>query len=136
MKIFIICSKHFYHRIPRIRKFLESKNHKITLPNSFEEPFKEEEMKMLSREEHVKFKQKMMKLHEPKIKMNDAVLVLNFEKKGIPNYIGGGTFMEIVKAWELNKKIFFWNPIPNCSFTDELMGINPEIIHGDLSKIN
>ena len=47
-----------------------------------------------------------MKLHEPKVKANDAGLVLNFEKKGIPNYIGGGTFMEIIKAWELNKKIF------------------------------
>ena len=76
-----------------------------------------------------------MRLHEPKIKKNDAILVLNFEKKGIPNYLGGGTFMEIVKAWELKKKIFFFNPIPKCSFTDELTGINPIIINKDLSKI-
>jgi len=63
------------------------------------------------------------------------VLVLNFEKKGLPNYIGGATFMEIVKAWELNKKIFFWNPLPKCSFTDELIGINPVIIDGNLDLI-
>ena len=135
MKIFIVCSKHFYHKIPEIKKALELKNHEITLPNSFEEPFKEEKMKLLSKKQHIKFKQKMMRLHEPKIKKNDAILVLNFKKKGIPNYIGGGTFMEVVKAWELNKRIFFWNPLPNCSFTDELIGINPEIINRDLSKI-
>lgn len=135
MKIMLICSKHFYHKIPGIKSFLESKGHKITLPNSYEEPFQEERMKSLSIEDHRKFKQKMMKLHGPQIKKNDAVLVLNFMKNGIPNYIGGGTFMEVVKAWELNKKIFFWNPLPNCSFTDELKGINPIIINRDLNKV-
>lgn len=105
------------------------------MPNSFDEPFKEEEMKQLSKEDHIIFKQKMMKLHEPKVKKNDAILVLNFEKNSIPNYIGGGTFMEIVKAWELNKKIFFYNPLPKCAFTDELIGINPVIILGNLTKI-
>jgi hypothetical protein len=135
MKIFIACSKHLYYKIPKIKEYLESLGHKITLPNSYEKPFKEEEIKKLSKEEHIKFKQKMMRLHEPKIKENDAVLVLNFEKKGIQNYIGGATFMEVVKAWELNKKIFFWNSLPNCSFTDELLGINPVILNGDLTKI-
>jgi len=135
MKIFIACSKYFYHKIIPIKKLLEEKGYEITLPNSYEEPFKEEEMKKISKEEHIKFKQKMMKLHEPKIKRNDAILVLNFEKKGIPNYVGGGTFMEIVKAWELEKKIFFFNPLPNCSFTDELKGINPLIINGNLQLI-
>ena len=77
----------------------------------------------------------MMKLHSSTIKKNDAVLVLNLEKKGIPNYIGGATFMEIIKAWELNKKIFFFNPIPNCSFTDELTAINPIILNRDLLLI-
>lgn len=43
--------------------------------------------------------------------------------------------MEIVKAWELDKKIFFYNPLPKCSFTDELEGINPKIINGDLNLI-
>lgn len=135
MKIFIVCSKHFYHEIPSIREELEKAGHKITLPNSYEDPFKEEKMKQLSKDEHMKFKQKMMKLHEPKIKKSDAIFVLNFEKGSIPNYIGGGTFIEVVKAWELNKKIFFYNPLPKCAFTDELIGINPTVLLGDLSKI-
>ena len=135
MRIFVACSKHFYSNIKDIREKLEKNGHSITLPNSYEEPLKEERMKALGLKEHIRFKQKMMKLHEPKIKANDAILVLNFEKKGIHNYIGGGTFMEIVKAWELNKKIFLYNPIPNCSFTDEIVGINPKVLNGDLNLI-
>ncbi|MEK6859670.1 MAG: hypothetical protein AABX54_02535 [Nanoarchaeota archaeon] len=105
------------------------------LPNSYDEPFKEEEMKKLSTEEHSSWKRQMMLLHEPKIKQNDAILVLNLEKNNQPNYIGGATFMEIIKAWELGKKIFFYNPIPDNIFKDEILGINPIIINQDLSRI-
>jgi hypothetical protein len=135
MKIFIVCSKYFYNKVPKIKEILEKRGHKITLPNSFEEPFKEEEIKKISPEEHSKWKREMMKRTEKDIPKNDAILVLNFEKKGIPNYIGGATFIEIIKAWELNKKIFFMNPLPNCSFTDELKGMNPIIINQDLNLI-
>lgn len=135
MKIMILCSKHFYCKIPEIKKVLENKGHKLKMPNSYDEPFKEEKMKTLSREEHIKWKAEMMKKDEENINPQDAVLVLNFEKKGIPNYIGGATFLEVYMAWKLNKKIFFYNPLPNCSFTDELIGMNPIMINGDLSKI-
>jgi len=135
MKIFIGCSKHFYSKINKIKKELEENEHKITLPNSFNNPFKEEEMKNLNKEEHIKWKSNMMKKDETNIKPNDAILILNFEKHGKPNYIGGATFLEVYKAWELNKKIFFYNPLPKCSFTDELIGINPIIINGDLNLI-
>jgi len=135
MNIFIICSKHFYDRVSEIADELKSYGHKTTFPNSYESPFEEEDMKRKGLEHHINFKQKMMRLHEPKIKINDAVLALNFDKNSQSNYIGGGTFMEIVKAWELNKKIYLYNPIPECIFTDELKGINPLIIHKDLTKI-
>lgn len=77
----------------------------------------------------------MLKKDEKNILHQEAILVLNFEKKRIPNYIGGATFLEIYKAFELNKKIFFYNPLPKCSFTDELIAIDPIIINGDLNKI-
>lgn len=135
MKIFIVSSKHFYKYVPKIKEELEKKGHKVMLPNSFDFPLKEEEMKKLSDEEHKEWKSKMMKLHGPKIKKNDAILVLNFKKGNYLNYIGGATFMEITKAWELNKKIFFLNPIPKCCFTDELKAINPKIINSKLDSI-
>src|SRR3989344_7212195 len=99
MNIFICCSKHFYNKIPPIKEELEKKGHKITLPNSYDEPFKEEELKRIGKEEHSKWKGDMIKLQEDKIKANDSVLVLNFEKNGQPNYIGGATFLEMFKAW-------------------------------------
>jgi len=38
MKIFIICSKVFYEKIPEIKKKLEDAGHEITLPNCFDDP--------------------------------------------------------------------------------------------------
>lgn len=66
----------------------------------------------------------------------DAVLVLNLDKHGIKNYIGGNTLMEIGFAHVLNQKIFLYNPIPDIQFyKSEIEAVQPVIIHGDLSKI-
>ncbi len=135
MKIMILCSNHFYEKIPLIKEKLENLGHKLKMPNSYDRPFREKEMEKLSEEEHIKWKGSMMKKDEENIRPQDAVLVLNFEKKRIPNYIGGATFQEIYMAWRMNKKIFLYNSLPNCSFTDELKGISPTIINGDLNKI-
>ena len=83
----------------------------------------------------IKIENDYLNQHYKNILESDAVLVINFEKKGIPNYIGGATFLEIYKAFELDKKIFFYNPIPICSFTDELIAIDPIIINRNLEVI-
>jgi len=135
MKIFICCSKHFYDKVPPIKKELEGKGHIITPPNSYDKPFQEERMKEASKEAHIEWKSKMLRLQTEKVMANDALLVLNYEKRGQPNYIGGATFLEIFKAFELRKKIFLVNPIPEGTFHDELSAINPTVLNGDLSKI-
>lgn len=67
----------------------------------------------------------------------DAVLVLNFDKKGIKNYIGGNTFLEIGFAHVLNQKIFLLNPIPEIPYyKTEIVAMKPIILNGDLSKIS
>ncbi len=135
MKILICCSKFLYNRVPLIKEKLEKQGHMATLPNSYEEPLKEEEMKKISQEEHRRWKSDMIKLQAVKVKANDAVLVLNFDKNGQKNYIGGATFLEIFRAFELNKKIFLFNPVPEGILKDELMAMGPVIINGDLAKI-
>ncbi len=66
----------------------------------------------------------------------DAVLALNLEKHGIPNYIGGNTFLEIGFAHVLNQKIFLYNPLPDIIFyKTELEAMKPIIINSDLSLI-
>jgi len=66
----------------------------------------------------------------------DAVLVLNYDKNGIENYIGGNTLMEIGFAHVLNQKIFLLNPIPEIQFyKTEIEAVKPIIINGDLELI-
>ncbi|MBN2095576.1 MAG: hypothetical protein JW727_06000 [Candidatus Aenigmarchaeota archaeon] len=67
----------------------------------------------------------------------DAVLVLNYDKNGIKNYVGGNTLMEIGFAHVLNQKIFLLNPIPEmpCCKT-EIEAVKPRVINGDFSLIH
>jgi len=69
------------------------------------------------------------------IKSGDAVLFCNFDKNGIPNYIGGNTLMEMGFAHVLNKKIFLLNSIPEMGYKDEIIAMQPTVLEGDLSKI-
>lgn len=135
MKIFIICSKRFYDKIPEIKDILEKNNHEITLPNCFGDSGTEARFRDLGREEHSKWKSNMFKNSTLEIEKQDAVLVLNFEKEGIKNYIGGATFLEMYDAFRFNKKIFLYNEIPEGMLKDEINGFNPIIINGDLNKI-
>ena len=66
----------------------------------------------------------------------DAILVANYEKNGIENYIGGNTLMEIGFAHVLNQKIYLLNPIPEINFyKTEIEAVKPIIINGNLSLI-
>lgn len=66
----------------------------------------------------------------------DAILVLNLEKNGIKDYIGGNTFLEIGFAHVLDQKIFLYNPIPGIPYyKTEIEAMRPIIIDGDLKKI-
>lgn len=60
---------------------------------------------------------------------------MNISKNGIENYIGGNTLMELGFAHVMNKKIYLLNPIPEMSYTDEIIAVQPAIINGDLSVL-
>ena len=66
----------------------------------------------------------------------NAVLVANYDKKGVKNYIGGNTFLEMGFAHILNQKIFILNPVPDIDiYKTEIEAMNPIILNGDLAKI-
>jgi len=133
MKVFVCASKYNYGRLEPVVNGLEQMGHEVTLPNSYDEPMKEDEMKVKGRDDHIKWKSSMLRLQAEKVAYNDAILVCNFEKNGIDNYIGGATFLEIFKAFELGKKIFLYNPFPESVFNDELIAMNPIVINGDIT---
>ena len=57
------------------------------------------------------------------------------EKKSIPGYIGGNTFLEMGFAHILNKPIYVYNDLPQMPYTDELKSLGSIIINGNLSLI-
>ena len=135
MKIFLICSKKFYDRVPEIQKELEKSGHTISLPNHYDDPTAEARYLHLGREEHAKWKSEMFRYSIGVIENNDAVLVLNFEKNGVPNYIGGATFLEMYDASRLGKTIYLFNEIPEGILRDEICGFNPIVLNGELSRV-
>ena len=78
----------------------------------------------------------LTKHHFNKIVKGDAILVLNYEKNGVPGYIGGAVLCEMAIALQFKKKIYVLNPIDEgCGYKEELLGMNPVFLGGDLGKI-
>jgi hypothetical protein len=135
MKIMICSSKHLYHLIPPVKVSLEQQGHEVTLPNCYDDPMLEERIKSEQPHNHAEFKRRMFAEQEQKIRSVDALLVMNYEKYGQQNYIGGSTFLEMFKAWELGKRIYLMNPVPEGMLYDEIVGMLPVVIDGDVSRI-
>ncbi len=135
MKIFVICSKRFYDRIPPIEAELQKLGHMVTLPNCFDDPAAEERHRALGTDVHAKWKGGMIAHSTQVIQDNDAVLVLNFDKDGAKKYIGGATFLEMYDAFRIGKKIFLYNDIPEGILHDEIRGFDPIVLNGELQRI-
>lgn len=143
MKITICSSLDFISQIKEISEKLGKMGHFVLLPRTAEMVIKGS----LSQEDILKEKQTgdivnrmirqdAIKKHFEKIKNSDGILVLNFEKKGVKNYIGGAVFLEIGFAHVLGKKIFLLNPVPEVSYKDEILAMRPVVIYRDLEEIS
>jgi hypothetical protein len=73
--------------------------------------------------------------HFDKVESADAILVANYDKNGIKNYIGANTLMEMGLAFHLRKPIYLLNPIPEISYKEEILGMKPIVINNDLTNI-
>lgn len=86
---------------------------------------------------HAKRKYGFIKWWHDCIMRSDAILVLNFDKNGIKNYIGGNTLMEMGFAHVNDKTIFLFNhPPEDVSYADEIRTMTDVVINGDLSKLS
>ena len=141
MKITICGSVKFADKFVDIYKQLEKMGHR---PQMHEDMFgiadgtARELIDAVNSGEHyqVKIKYNFIKAWHKLIINGDAILVLNFDKNGLKNYIGGNTLMEIGFAHVNNKKIFLFNPIPEeVSYVDEIKAMVDVVLHGDLTKI-
>ena len=122
---------------------LEELGHQVFLPDGTERYVKDKTWadranKMASLEgARRKIKHDLIRRHFKLIKKSDAILVINEEKAGIKNYIGGNTFLEMGFAHVLDKKIFLLNPIPKSLklIYQELVAMKPVAIRGDFDLI-
>lgn len=143
MKITIVASIQFSIEMLHVRNELTKLGHTVFIPLSTEKIANgkltlEEYMQEKDAHGDLKFREEgpdLIKNHYKKILDSDAILVLNFEKKNIPNYIGGNGLMELGFAHVNDKKISLLNDIPNMSYTDEIQSMHPRVISGDVTKI-
>ena len=127
----------FHQEMKSVQKELESLGHRVLVPKSIElmdtigyiHPTIDE-AKVAAKIQH-----DFIKEHFRKIESSDAILVLNYDKNGIPNYIGGNTFLEIGLAYWLGKKIYLFNAIPEMDYITELHAMQPVVIGGNLAKV-
>lgn len=141
MKITICGSIKFADKLVEIYRLLEDLGHE---PLMHEDMFKvvdgtaPEIVDFGKGAEHADVKKKYgyIKWWHNSIKNSDAILVCNFDKNGIKNYIGGNTLMEIGFAHVNDKKVFLLNSVPeNVSYVDEIKAMADVILNGDLKKI-
>lgn len=145
MKIVICGSIGATPKMKEIEEKLAKRGHKIELPYMTQKiisgEITMEEFNNKKDEDGDEFFRKtapedLIKRYYNKIKDSDAILIININKKGIKNYIGGNTLMEMGFAYVLDKKIFLLNEIPGMPYADEIKAMQPIIINKDLLKIN
>lgn len=148
MKICICSSMAFYNQFSEIKKKLEEMGHAVVAPElEFETKGDDTSVgAFFDRNGGVdafppdheiwKRKGRAISAHFRKIDDSDCILVTNYEKKGVPNYIGGNTFLEMGYAYGNGKTIFILNEFPVTSiFKEEMLGMRPRVLNGDITKI-
>ncbi len=139
MKITICGSTAFIKEMKEVKEKLLELGHEVLMPLSAETGEDKEYWDGLSQNNLEKFatiKGERMIGHFNKVKSSDAILVLNYDKTGKKNYIGGNTFLEMAIAFDNNKKIFLLNEVPTDSaYFEELVSMKLTVVNGDLKKI-
>lgn len=144
MKIVICGSSTFKEKMLEYRDKLRNLGHEPIVHHHYEAYVAgtDESVKAIVRRvesgEHaaIKKEQGYIKWYHQAILDSDAILVLNFDKNGIKNYIGGNTLMEIGFAYVNNKKVFLLHPVPQgVAYVDEIEAMVDNILQDNLHNI-
>ena len=136
MRIGIIGSMQFTDKMVEVREQLRELGHDAFITDLHKAMVGKNDEEIEKIKLHQKYHMDPIREFWDAMQDADAVLVLNYDKNGIQNYVGGNTLMEIGFAHVLNQKIFMINPIPEMPYCNtEIIGIKPIILDGDFSKI-
>ena len=139
MKITICGSSAFKEQMINYKQKLMELGHEVIVHPDYEAFVRGEKKDIWERVERehaaVKKENGYIKWYYNAIVSSDAILVLNFEKNGIANYIGGNTLMEIAFAHVNDKRIFLLNDVPEISYRDEILAMYDAALNGKLENI-
>ena len=147
MKITLCGSIAFIHEMDVVRGALQALGHEVkmpplTKPGEHGEPIPALEYYTIKKSAvqdptHWFWKKhdEAIRAHFQKVAWADAVLITNYDKNGVANYIGPNTLMEMGLAFHLEKPIYLLNAVPEISYAEELLGMKPIVLHGDLKTI-
>lgn len=136
MKIVICGSMTFSQEMIQTAKELEKKGHEVFFSPLAPEFVDGRRIKDCGGEDVASKKEiDALNLFYKEIKKADAILVLNYKKKGIDSYIGANSLIEMAFAHVLGKKIYLLNPIPKIDYSSEIFFMEPIVLNGDLKKI-
>ena len=136
----------FFEDMVRVKEELESMGHSVQIPPT---EVKDDNGNMISVQKYYELrksetddaswiwdrKKEAIQAHFDKVAWGDAILVLNYDKRGITGYVGANTFLEMGIALHLGKKIYLLNGIPQVDSKEEILGMKPVVINGNLGQI-
>ena len=127
MKIVVSGNVYMLPDIMEVQEQLETKKHKVFPIFEYLDELEEKNEKK---------KEKNRLSFFDKLTKSDALLVVNNSlKNGRKNYISGSSFLEMGFAHALGKKLFLLQGVPEVSYKDEILAMNPIILSGNLNKI-
>ena len=136
MKIGVAGSMQFTDQMIEVCDLLEERGHGLFM-SSFRDRYvgkSAAEIERLKLED--KYERDAIREFWQPMQTADALLVLNYDKHGIRNYVGGNAFLEMGFAYVLGQKIYLMNPIPDIPYYGtEILAMKPIVIYGDLRKV-
>lgn len=130
-KIVICGSMMFYKDMLHCKNQLEKLGIDSIVPRE-----ENESITLYNEEQFIDFKRRVSRSYLKRIRDRDTigVLIYNAEKRGIQNYIGANTLVELAMAFTWNRKIFLLNDI-YPPLKDELLAWDCICLKGDLGKL-
>jgi hypothetical protein len=136
MKIIICASISAVKEVLEVKEKLEKLSYIVEIPERLKNEFFSGRTSVsVSEKAEDKIKYDVIKSYYKKIIESDAVFVVNPEKNGIKGYIGGNTLIEMAFGYVLGKKIYCLYPIPEISYTSEILAMKPIVLEGKLENL-
>ncbi len=143
MKVYVIGSSKFTHRMVEVKQQLCVLGHDAGIGEDYERIVRGElddhSRHNAGETADIKRERDYLRYHYKRIMEHDAVIVVNDTKGGIKNYIGANVLIEMAQAYVHDKLIYLLNDMPAKDdlpmYIDEIQAMDPIALGGDLRRI-